>query len=90
MIENRRELWVLRDVDERGFVSASHAFWVDALIERNLIACSGESHEVELFLTESGAAELDWWNDNPADERRLESDDYVTRIYICGNCRQPR
>ncbi len=71
MIEHNRELWVLRDVDERGVVAARHAFWVASLIAQDMVAYHGEEYVGELFLTESGAAELDWWNDHPRDERAL-------------------
>ena len=80
MIEHNRELWVLRDVDERGVVAARHAFWVASLIAQDFIAYHGEEYVGELFLTESGAAELDWWNDHPRDERTLASEAAAERM----------
>lgn len=71
MIEHNRELWVLRDVDEGGVVAARHSFWVASLIAQDLIAYHGEEYVGELFLTECGAAELDWWDNHPQDERAL-------------------
>ena len=79
MIEHNRELWVLRDVDERGVVAARHAFWVASLIAQDMVVYHGEEYVGELFLTESGATELDWWNDHPHDERALASEALMER-----------